>query len=393
MTIAVGAARVAITPQQPCHLAGYGARDHASEGVHDPLHLRALWAEGTDGTPALLISADILWFGRQVADRIRAEAQTELGLPPARVFLAGTHTHSAPCTAARGNEEWTAALVDRALAAAALARGRIRPARLRLHRGASHIGINRREQRPGGEVVLGQNPDGPIDRELLVVAVDGGDGRPVARLVNFACHGVVMDDVNYRVSGDWPGFAAGLLERRLECPFLFLNGGAGNVNSRVGPQGDFAPMEALAEEFAANCLAALKRRGKPLDAGDGVLSGIETSLALPRKPGEIERGKGRLAPVTLHGLRIGGVCLAGYPGEMFSETAMAVKQAAPRPATLVCSYVHGGDAGYVPVREAYDTGGYEVGASPYSEAAEPVLRAGLVELCARLDAGGGGAKR
>ena len=381
MAIAIGSAKMEITPRSPCHLAGYGARDHASEGVHDPLHLRALYAQGADAQQALVISADILYFGRQAAERIRAKAQAELGLPPASVLLAGTHTHSAPSPWARGNEEWTAALVDRAIAAAALAKSRLTPARLRVHRGESRIGVNRRELRPEGMVVLGQNPDGPIDREIILVAADDAAGRPVVRLVNFACHGVVMDDVNYLVTGDWPGVAAGLLEEACACPVLFCNGGAGNVNSRIGPQDRFEPVLELAREFADDCLVALKRKGKPADVEDGVVTGVEVPLALPRKAGEIERGKGRLAPVTLHGLRIGGVVLAGYPGEMFSETAMAAKQAAKRPATLVCSYVDGGDAGYVPVREAYDTGGYEVGASPYSEAAEALLRQGLIGLC------------
>ena len=76
--------------------------------------------------------------------------------------------------------------------------------------------------------------------------------------------------------------------------------------------------------------------------------------------------------------------IIGFPGEVFSETAMAVKEAFPDSAVMVNSYTTGGHAGYVPVREAYDTGGYEVRVSPYSEDAEDVLRKAFVDLVAAL---------
>jgi len=384
MTVAVGAARIDITPHAPCTLAGYGARDHASEGIHDPLVLRALCARGADGVLAMAISADVLYFFRDAAEGIRAKASAELGMAPSSVFIAGTHTHSAPnARDAKTNAEWVGALVDRAVAAAALAMTRLAPARLRVHRGESRIGINRRERRSDGVVVLGHNPDGPADRELIVVAIDGEDGSPVARIANFACHGVVMGPRNYLVSGDWPGGAAGLLEEELGCPVLFFNGGAGNVNSRIGPQDRFEPVDELAREFARDVRAALDRSGETCDADDDRVCGAEVGIELPRKQKHVDEGKGRLAPVPLQGLRIGGVRLVGYPGEMFTETAMAVKNASARP-TLVCSYTGGGHHGYVPVREAYDTGGYEVAVSPYAETAEEILRRGLTDLAARL---------
>ena len=47
---------------------------------------------------------------------------------------------------------------------------------------------------------------------------------------------------------------------------------------------------------------------------------------------------------------------------------------------MVCSYVDSADAGYIPVREAYDIGGYEVNSSSYSEDAEEILRKGLIDV-------------
>ncbi len=95
MSLLAGSAVVDITPRTPCHLAGYGSRDHTHEGVNDPLSLRALYVRGESGD-GLLVSADILWFYEDAIERMLPILEAELGLPPANVFFCSTHTHSAP---------------------------------------------------------------------------------------------------------------------------------------------------------------------------------------------------------------------------------------------------------------------------------------------------------
>jgi hypothetical protein len=381
MALEMGAAVLDITPRTPNYLAGYGSRSHPHEKVHDPIKLRALYARGREGREAVLLSADLVWFGLPTAERIRAALRAEMGLDSSRVLLAGTHTHSAPVTdGEKANTEWLGALEAHALAAAALARTRLGPVRLRLGRAPCAIGMNRRERKPDGSIVLGRNPDGVTDRELIVVAADDGRDRPVARLMNFGCHGVVLGPGNYQLSGDWPGEAAARVEGKLGAPALFFNGGPGNVDPRIRVQNEFGPVSEIAGEFLRS-FAAAARKLKPLPADDRV-EGVEWAVRLPRKLRDVEDGKGRTRLVTLRGLRLGPLRIVGYPGEMFAETAMAVKRAAP--ATLVCSYADGGDCGYVPVREAYDEGGYEVHVTPYAEGAEALLRKGLLDALAKL---------
>ena len=91
---------------------------------------------------------------------------------------------------------------------------------------------------------------------------------------------------------------------------------------------------------------------------------------------------GRLCKVQIQGVRIGPLRIIGFPGEVFTQTAIAVKE--NHPTTMVCSYMAGSNAGYVPVAEAYDTGGYEVRVSPYAEGAEAVLREGFMDLLEKL---------
>lgn len=382
MSLRTGSAVVDITPRTPCHLAGYASRDHAHESVHDPLSLRALYVSGA-GADGLLVSADILWFMEDIIERVLPELEAQLGLKPDHVLLCGTHTHSAPTPRGdNANREWVHLLERQVVAAAAIAKTRLEEVRMTTARGSCSIGINRREQRPGGDVVLGQNPDGPIDRELIAVALNGQKRRAIARIANFACHGVVLSGRNYHISSDWPGNAAAQIEQSKGAPFVFLNGGCGNVNPRIGPQEDFEPVTELATEFVndfGSAAAKLKSAGS-----DDTVAGGEHLIHLPRKLRDVEDGKGKTREIRLKGLRIGPLRIVGYPGEVFSETTMAVKKASPHALSMVCSYTAGGSGGYVPVAEAYDTGGYEVRVSPYAEGAEAVLRQGLLDLLKAL---------
>ena len=379
-----GASRLDITPTLPCMLSGYAARNHPHVAVHDPLSVRALYVRDPRGGEAVVVVSDILWYGQDAATRARAEITAQLGLPASRVLLAGTHTHSAPSPGGRvlrvfekqgiscGNPEWVSLLVARSVAAVAIAKLRARPAVFRVARGASQIGINRRERKPDGRIVLGKNPQGPCDREIVGLAIDGVDRQPIARVANFACHGVVMGQESYRVSGDWPGLAARVIEARHRgAPFLLIQGPAGNINPRIGPQNSFRPAVALANEFARDFRAVERRwRGSPA----GRVAGLERTVGLPAK------GGGKL-PVVLHRLDLGPVRIVSYPGEAFTETAMTVKAAAAGARPGMVSTVSGfGDRGYVPVREVYTEGGYEVTTTPYGPDVEGVLREALIRL-------------
>ncbi len=383
MMLQAGAAKLDITPKAPCHLAGYGCRAHAHDGVHDPISLRALFVRGQEGD-GVLITADILGFADDSVARVRAALQAELGLRPECVLLVGTHTHSAPApyeglASEGGNPEWVGMLERQAVAAAALAATRLREVTLRVARGSCNIGVNRREQRPDGSVVLGRNPEGPIDRELILVAFDAPDGTSVARLCNFACHGVVLDYDNFQISGDWPGVSATTLEGKTAgAPFLFLNGGAGNVNPRIGPQPSFEPLQEIADEFCG----AVDETSKSLApiGDDATVRGKSDTIRLPRKQAAVEAGKGKTSRLQVHGLRIGELRIAGFPGEVFSETLMAVKQGSPHPLTMAATYTCGHGGGYVPVAEAYESGGYEVAVSAYAEGAEKILRQAYLTL-------------
>lgn len=379
MELQAGAAKVDITPRTPQQLMGYGPKDRYHEGIHHPLSARALYLRG-DGGDAVLVTLDLIFIAEESMERVRIALERELDVPAGHVWIGATHTHAAPDVfGEKADHEWLAMVENQIVAAAALAKTRLSKSRLSFARGACAIGNNRREKLPSGEVILGCNPNGPVDRELLVLALDTAQGRPIARVANFACHGTVLGYKNRTLSGDWPGSAALKIESKLDGGLLlFINGGAGNVNPAKRGHTDPAVVDEIAEGF---CAAFWKTCAEPRPLPDDAsVGGASLELHLPRKLCEIEAGKGKTARVSVHGLRIGPVRLAGFPGEVFSETTLAVRERAPHPCTLLASYACGCAGGYVPVAEAYADGGYEVMRTPYSEGGEAVLREGFLRL-------------
>ena len=91
-----GAAKTDITPREPIWMAGYGARTHPSEGVRQPLFVKALALEDQTGAKSVIVTSDLLGFPRVVAEPIARECQTKLGLSRERLALNSSHTHSGP---------------------------------------------------------------------------------------------------------------------------------------------------------------------------------------------------------------------------------------------------------------------------------------------------------
>jgi neutral ceramidase len=74
----------------------------------------------------------------------------------------------------------------------------------------------------------------------------------------------------------------------------------------------------------------------------------------------------------LQGIRIGPVALLAIAGEPFTEINQEIVSRSPFQHTLFSGYSHGG-FGYIPARNAYAEGGYEVEASPFSPEAHDVI--------------------
>jgi hypothetical protein len=84
-------------------------------------------------------------------------------------------------------------------------------------------------------------------------------------------------------------------------------------------------------------------------------------------------------PIVLSALRIGGVNLLHLPAEMFVEYQLRAQKI--QPDQFVCTAAYGdGGPWYIPVKEEYPCGGYEVGAALCHPDVDAVMTQGMKQI-------------
>jgi hypothetical protein len=282
MTLVAGAARVPLAMPLGEALMGYGARTGVAQGVHDPLHARALYL--SNGGALLVVELDVCLLAPGHAEALRARIADRTGLAREAILVGSIHTHSGPET---GFVAWlgggetpaiTRALGDAAVEAAVAAVANAAAARLGVGRASARIGRNRRLA------------EGPLDPDALVVRVDRADGSPLAVLYTYGCHPTVLGHENLDYSADWPGAAAQLIEASLPGAIaLFALGAHADVDPRtrglldlaIEAQSVGAGFEAM-EMLGAEIGAAISDAAARLEtSADAPIAADTTWLSLP----------------------------------------------------------------------------------------------------------------
>jgi len=214
-----GAAKVDITPA-PNEL------PPSYEGVHDRIYARAIVIDnGTTG--AVLITVDAGGLSEDTWGNVTQRIQKELGIPAKNVLITATHTHSVPRRQGPG-----ASLDDLIFSSAKQARSAMRPARIGYGSGLSFINVNRNiiDRKTHGWWE-GPNYDGPSDKTVAVMTLEGLDGQPIAVYYNYAMHAVVLGQLD-QVSADVPGAASKYIENSFDDKVIALwsTGAAGDQN-------------------------------------------------------------------------------------------------------------------------------------------------------------------
>ena len=92
--VAVGAAKIDVTPTHPVALAGYGGRTKEHEGVDTTSWARALAIGAKD--PAVIVAVDNCGIPASVTRAVAGKLQKGHGVKPSNLVLAVTPTHCAP---------------------------------------------------------------------------------------------------------------------------------------------------------------------------------------------------------------------------------------------------------------------------------------------------------
>jgi neutral ceramidase len=432
-TLQIGVARADITPPVGIPMVGFAGRG-PSIGVHDPLYATALVVADVD-RPAVIIDCDLLGFKAETVNAFRQAISEATGIAHDQITLACTHSHYGPAVdrfedsvlvaAYRENLKYQlAGLVQEA------SQNLVAAGRMGIGWGVSDIGINRREKRPDGQIVLGQNPDGPVDRQVGVARIEDTAGEPIVCLINFACHPVSQSGRMQMLSADFPGRMRQVVEGLMGVRCLFLQGAAGNINP-IRMENAYEPARNLGTRLACEVVKVWETiETQELTDSDAPLKVVSKTVSLPRymydtlasaeqlaeemnaqiqrleaegsSGGSLWWAKLRLERVNeaieswksgqalpeieaeLQAGRIGPLAFVTAPAEIFTENGEYVKRNSPFEHTFFVGYTNG-SIGYVPTREAYPEGGYEVThACQVDPEAGDLINAGCLELLAEL---------
>ncbi|HVF32961.1 MAG TPA: hypothetical protein VM933_07990 [Acidimicrobiales bacterium] len=325
MAVRAGFGTAPITPPTPCRLAGFAEVQDATE-VHDDLTARALFlASSSPPGVVCLVVCDLMGMSPEFAGPARVAVAAELGLEPAAVLVASTHTHSAPSTMAGTDrlgwpvpEGFGAVVTSGCVAAARQARDGAADAALRFGRWSL----------PGG---LSVNRRGyPYDPWFSVLDVVAPDGAPIGTLANLSIHPVALGPECLAVSADWAHPFREALSARTGGAAMLLSGALGDVNPvHVHRQGNdcgrdgFEEAAELGEELAS-AVAAVLGTAESLPGG-GVRVIAERRLEVPIGGTDLARGRrSDTMPVELVEWGIGPVRVVSVPGEGFQELGRRV---------------------------------------------------------------------
>ena len=224
---------------------GWGAQKHEqAEGIDLDLWVTAL-ALADESEKVVLLDLDIQILTNERADQIRAAVSNATGLPIQNIRAAATHTHSGPVPYKSWIEKgyemvgpWFENVARWSAEAAVEAISKLQPIQVRAGFGECAINSNRRAITPEGERFLGINPDGPCDRQVLIVRLDQRNGQPLATLVNYACHPTIMGPPNRLITPDYPGATKRVVEQAVGGHCFFFQGSAGDQGPLQGFQAD-----------------------------------------------------------------------------------------------------------------------------------------------------------
>ncbi len=280
-----GVARADITPPAGIAQLNWGSQTHIAADGADPVGMVATALVIAHGDERFaMVDIDSL-FPDYFSGAIERAAKLT-GIPASRIRLAATHTHAGPMlSAAKGpaGSDLTAHLAmigryrsyttDKIVGAIVEANRRLRPAHIHGGRGQGTINVNRRVRAEGDRPpAVGRNPAGFVDRELVVFRIDDAEGRPIAILSNFQCHGTVLAYENKYLSADWPGMTRKVVEQAFPGALcLFFQGAAGNQGPIEGFTGDLGVAHrlgaTLGHQIAAVALGIETVRREPTFEG------------------------------------------------------------------------------------------------------------------------------
>jgi len=425
----IGVAREDITPPAAIYLGNWGAAIAESAiGIHRPLLLTCITFHSSEkGEPLVLISADLGWWKNLEDERfVRNGILKTLSLAPEQLMFCLSHTHAGPglcrhdASKPGGEliEQYLHDIMQAAIRAARTSLSQAVPATLSWHYGKCSLAANRDlpYKNGGDRFAVGFNPNQHADDTLLVGRITDKQGKPIAAIVNYACHPTTLGWDNLLISPDYIGAMRETIEPVIDAPCLFLQGASGelapaeqytgdvSIADKHGRQLGYAVLSVLESMLPANndllfkdfiesgASLAVWERTESYPADNMIakmitvqlplkelisFSAIEKQWAECTDPVLKERlwrklnvrkavGDEQDAAIPLWIWRLGDALLIGQPNEAYSLFQTELRKAFPGNAVALMNVVNG-HIGYLPPAPFYDKDMYAVWQTPFAK--------------------------
>lgn len=417
-TFVAGAAKVDITPAADAALpmSGYADRKEGFKGIHDHIYVRAIVLG--DGTRlAAVVAWELIGVPDAAWEEVSQRVAKEIGIPPEYLLLCAVHDHSAPAPFGMyGNDSpksaaYTKQVEDATVEAIRKAKESLQPAKIGMGTGKAYININRREYSAENGWWLGYNPEGPSDKTVAVIRFDALSGKPIAFLINYAVHAVVMGGENYEITGDLAGATSRYVENYYrgnpaEAPrsdagdgmqlpqeqksesavALWTSGAAGDQNPVALARGsNFTLVDALGQILGEESVRVARGIHTSEEAKIWGKQEVVTCPGRKLEPGHVPRkdykwGEADPVSIRLSLLKINDIALTGVSGEVLTMIYEHLKEKSPSSATVMVTHANGA-SGYIPDDAAFGQVSYEITTSRLKPGcAESAIVDGFVKL-------------
>lgn len=247
-------------------------------------------------------------------------------------------------------------------------------------------------------------PEGLVDPFLKTVAFYSGE-RKLAALHYYACHPMSYYG-DGRVTADFPGIAR--RRRQQEEPgslHIYFTGAAGNIAAGKYNEGTpesrrrltdriFEAITASEQSLAPQAVESFAWQTADLHlVPNPVFDAAKTEAQIhDKKAGAAARNRPAFVlafqkrceqriPIVLSALHLNDVSLLHLPAESFLEYQLRAQEAAPKRFVATAAYGDGGPW-YIPVKEAYPQGGYEVSVAFSSDQSDAFMTKAIQGLLA-----------
>lgn len=386
----VGVCKVDITPPLGIDFIGYH-RDTGINNIEERIY-GTIFVFEKDVIKTVFISIDNIGMLVEDTNFIRERVASRLHVPFERITVVYTHTHSGPETVGDDPlvQSYKTLLVNNVVHGAVTANKNLKLCEVGWSVTTGNIGVNRRERTSDGKAKMGTNIEGVVDKRIGMLAIRDVETKGLSGVVIFCtAHPNVLKGDSDVLSADYPGMTRELLEKIVNCPVIIVQGAAGNVNAKY--RGSREALNQMAYMLSGHVLTMLptvtyspivnvrtvsstmQMKLKDIPEIDEIQKmaqlaekqwGVNADEWLAIVLEKYEQGMRRLSiDLEVQLFQVNDGIFSGIPMEPFSETALEMKEILQNELAFFGGYMNG-YIGYLPTKEEFSYGGYEVELSP-----------------------------